>query len=394
MWANAYLHRKFYAGFRTTSRCEGINFHLKKFLSSRHTILKLVQNLELLVREYQNSELVAQFSSIYGVPVMTTSLDPIEQFAASVYTKVIFTQVKKEIESISVVNFVSKRRVSTTMVYTVEEYEFPGQNVVALYDPKRGRLAYFFVMKHEHVKRIPESLILRRWRKDVKTVNEYTEKMGLEDERGFLLRHGALHATSQWMLFVGSQNDDLYKKCMSGIKQICCDLEACSGNNTMDRSPNVACAVQNPTVVRTKGAPSTRGHKGRKRKCTRCRKIGHTKRRCTEPQKILTSTRYKHCPRKETRVSKLEAVSPHFNLYADQGKQLEEGDDSCSEQDGGANDRWDHVIGTAQSQTRNMGGVGNTVDWNIENHRESEQHTLIVRVDFLRNKKRRPYLKK
>ncbi|XP_020989637.1 protein FAR-RED IMPAIRED RESPONSE 1-like [Arachis duranensis] len=322
MWANAYLRRKFCAGFHTMSRCEGINSHLKKFLSSRHTILELVQNLELLVREYQNNELVAQFSSIYGVPVMTTRLDPIEQFAASVYTKVIFMQVKKEIESISIINFVSKRRVSTTMVYTIEEYGFPGQNVVALYDPKRGRLVcrcgfwekegfpcrhMFFVMKHEHIKRIPESLILRRWRKDVKTVNEYTEKTGLEDERGFLLRHGALHAASQWMLFVGSKNDDLYKKCMSGIRQICYDLEARSGNDTMDRSSNAAGAVRDPTVV-----------------------------------------------------------SLHFDMHADQGKRLEEEDHCRSEQDGGANDTWDHVIGTAQSQTRNMRGVGNTVDWNIE----------------------------
>ncbi|KAL4316632.1 hypothetical protein AHAS_Ahas15G0304500 [Arachis hypogaea] len=168
------------------------------------------------------------------------------------------------------------------------------------------------------------------------------------------------------MLFVGSKNDDLYKKCMSGIRHICYDLEARSGNDTMDRSPNAACVVRDPTVVRTKGAPSTRGHKGRKRKCTRCRKTGHTKRRCTEPQKISTLIRYKHCPKKETKVSKLKAVSPHFNLHANQGKRLEEGDDSRSEQDGGANDRWDHVIGTVQSQTRNMGGVGNTVDWNIE----------------------------
>ncbi|RYR08043.1 hypothetical protein Ahy_B05g075591 [Arachis hypogaea] len=153
---------------------------------------------------------------------------------------------------------------------------------------------------------------------------------------------------------------------MSGIRHICYDLEARSGNDTMDRSPNAACVVRDPTVVRTKGAPSTRGHKGRKRKCTRCRKTGHTKRRCTEPQKISTLIRYKHCPKKETKVSKLKAVSPHFNLHANQGKRLEEGDDSRSEQDGGANDRWDHVIGTVQSQTRNMGGVGNTVDWNIE----------------------------
>ncbi|XP_016172846.1 protein FAR1-RELATED SEQUENCE 4-like [Arachis ipaensis] len=67
MWANAYLRNKFCAGFRTTSRCEGINLNVKKFLKSRHSILEMVQNLELLVREYWNNELLAQFRSINGV---------------------------------------------------------------------------------------------------------------------------------------------------------------------------------------------------------------------------------------------------------------------------------------------------------------------------------------
>ncbi|XP_072058164.1 protein FAR1-RELATED SEQUENCE 5-like [Arachis hypogaea] len=69
MWANAYLGDKFCAGFRTTSRCEGINSHVKKFLSSKHTILELVQNLELVLREYRNNEMVAQFNSIYNIPI-------------------------------------------------------------------------------------------------------------------------------------------------------------------------------------------------------------------------------------------------------------------------------------------------------------------------------------
>ncbi|XP_016191712.1 protein FAR1-RELATED SEQUENCE 5-like [Arachis ipaensis] len=116
MWTNAYLGNKFCAGFRTTSRCEGINSHVKKFLSSKHTILELVQNLELVLREYQNNEMVAQFNSIYNVPVMTTCLDPIEKCAAMVYTRTIFTNVKKEIDAVGGLNFVSKRRVSTTVV--------------------------------------------------------------------------------------------------------------------------------------------------------------------------------------------------------------------------------------------------------------------------------------
>ncbi|RYR61716.1 hypothetical protein Ahy_A04g018920 [Arachis hypogaea] len=69
-----------------TSRCEGINSQVKNSLSSRHTILELVQNLELLVYEYRNNELVAQFNSMYRVPVMTTCLNPIEKCAASIYT--------------------------------------------------------------------------------------------------------------------------------------------------------------------------------------------------------------------------------------------------------------------------------------------------------------------
>ncbi|RYR25936.1 hypothetical protein Ahy_B02g059984 [Arachis hypogaea] len=58
MWASAYLRDKFCAGYRTTSRCEGINAHVNKFLKSTHTIYELVQSLEMVAREYQNRELL------------------------------------------------------------------------------------------------------------------------------------------------------------------------------------------------------------------------------------------------------------------------------------------------------------------------------------------------
>ncbi|KAL4277043.1 hypothetical protein AHAS_Ahas20G0267700 [Arachis hypogaea] len=200
------------------------------------------------------------------------------------------------------------------MVYTVEEYGYPGQNVVALYDPNKGRLDCRCGFREKEV--------------DV---------------------------------VVGSKNDELYKKCMSGIRQIRFDLQVCNGNNTMDRSPKAACDVRDPAVVHTKEAPSTRGHKGKKRRCTKCRKTGHTKRRCTEPQRNFTSTKDSRCPTMETTVRKLEAVLPNVYLHVDQGKGLDEGDNWCREEDDRTNDRWDHVIGAAQSQTRNMGRLGNAI---------------------------------
>ncbi|RYR25056.1 hypothetical protein Ahy_B02g058695 [Arachis hypogaea] len=70
MWANAYLHDKFCA---------------------------------------RNNELLSQFRSTYGDPVLTTSLDSIEGFAARVYTQAVFNHVKKKIEVVTSVNFVGFR---------------------------------------------------------------------------------------------------------------------------------------------------------------------------------------------------------------------------------------------------------------------------------------------
>ncbi|XP_025642007.1 protein FAR1-RELATED SEQUENCE 5 [Arachis hypogaea] len=298
MWCNAYLRGKFCAGYRTTSRCEGINSHIKGFLNSRHSILELVQNLELVVREYRNNELVAQFNSIYSTPVLTTCLDPIERCAADVYTRAIFVLVKKEIDGVGAVNFVSKRRVSTTMVYTMEEYGHPGHNIVTLFDRTMTRMEcrcrfwekegfpcrhIFFVMKHEHLKDIPNRLILKRWRRDAKAIEEYGDKTDdMLSERGFLLRHGALHAASQWMLYLGSKNRTVFKTAMEGIRGICTDIHAILGQPNEGRKANADEHIRDPVVVRTKGAPRSKGKKGKKRRCTFCKRTGHTKRTCLD----------------------------------------------------------------------------------------------------------------
>ncbi|RYR68852.1 hypothetical protein Ahy_A03g015336 [Arachis hypogaea] len=103
LWANAYLRDKFCVEFQTTSRCEGIN------AVSSHTVLELVQNLELVIREYQNKEMLLQFNSIYTNPVMTTCLRSIESVAARVYTRDLFADVRKEIEGARAINLVMKK---------------------------------------------------------------------------------------------------------------------------------------------------------------------------------------------------------------------------------------------------------------------------------------------
>ncbi|MED6181756.1 hypothetical protein PIB30_022356 [Stylosanthes scabra] len=88
------------------------------------------------------------------------------------------------------------------------------------------------------------------------------------------------------MLYVGAKKQDLFKKAMCGIKKLCHELE--EGDKKEDPKPK-ACEekAKDPTVSRTKGAPSQRGRFGKKRRCTICKRTGHTRRRCIETGQVL-----------------------------------------------------------------------------------------------------------
>ncbi|RYR39069.1 hypothetical protein Ahy_A09g044488 [Arachis hypogaea] len=297
MWANTFLCEKFCAGYRTTSRCEGINLVCKNFLESKHSMLELVQNLELPVRVYRNNELLAQFRSIYSEPVLTTSLDFFKHHTASLYTRAVFGDVKREIESVSSVNFVGVRRSLTMKVYTVEEYGYLGRHIVVLCDKNMGKLEchcnfwkiqgfpckhIFFVMKHEHMLTIPSSLVLKCWTKEAKLLEAYVEKTDDGGNRVFLLRHGTLHSVSRWLFFLGAQQVGLFAVALEGIHRLCATLESELAKGLHSGNSKACGEVRDPIVVRTKGAPRRHKRNASKRKCSKCNKPGHTKRTCTD----------------------------------------------------------------------------------------------------------------
>ncbi|KAL4287730.1 hypothetical protein AHAS_Ahas19G0215400 [Arachis hypogaea] len=94
--ANAYLCDKFYAGVITTSRCEGINSSLKKFIRFGNCLFGLVENLDRVVKDYRNNEFMANFKSLYSDTVMTIGLESIEKAISKVYTWEIFFELRNK----------------------------------------------------------------------------------------------------------------------------------------------------------------------------------------------------------------------------------------------------------------------------------------------------------
>nr|XP_025625173.1 protein FAR1-RELATED SEQUENCE 5-like [Arachis hypogaea] len=178
-WAMAYLRDTFCAGYRTTSRCEGINAFVKGFLRSTDSILELVHGLDRVVKNYRNNE---------------------------VYTQAVFREVKKQIKGVATLLFRGKESISTTCVYKFSKMGKPNRTYRVLYDPNEEMIEcecsmwnsegipcsnIFCVMKYEGLEKIPSGLILSRWFKDTKDWRSKPPE-STEGHQGRLLRYGAL----------------------------------------------------------------------------------------------------------------------------------------------------------------------------------------------------------
>ncbi|RYR66181.1 hypothetical protein Ahy_A03g012147 [Arachis hypogaea] len=90
MWATAYLRGKFFAGFRTTSRCEGLHSVVGRYVGSRYDLTSFVEHFQRCVAHMRFNEFNADYESTRGVPVMQTCIELLERYAAELYTHEIF----------------------------------------------------------------------------------------------------------------------------------------------------------------------------------------------------------------------------------------------------------------------------------------------------------------
>ncbi|XP_020978059.1 protein FAR1-RELATED SEQUENCE 5-like [Arachis ipaensis] len=104
-WATAYLRGTFCAGYRTTSRCEGINSFIKAFLKSTDSILELVHSLDRVVKDFGTMR-----------------------------------EVKKQIKGVATLLFQGRESISMTIVYSFSKMGRPDRVFKVLYDPNDRKI--------------------------------------------------------------------------------------------------------------------------------------------------------------------------------------------------------------------------------------------------------------
>ncbi|XP_057719370.1 protein FAR-RED IMPAIRED RESPONSE 1-like [Arachis stenosperma] len=238
-WANAYLCDKFCAGLRTTSRCEGINASLKRFIKSSNFLLELVENLEQ--------------------PVITTALESIERAMSQIYTREIFFEVKKQIEGVAALIVLHRESSGSTEKFMFRKFQLEKDALLM-------------------------RLVLKRWCKDAKSGSFDDSDGGLDSNRAFRGRYGSLWTSCLPMCLLAAQRPATYEHAAAKIAQLLKEIEAevSKGNSSTSVHDTVDGEdILDPKIIKSKGAPRSTGNGKTARRCRRCHGFGHDRRNCT-----------------------------------------------------------------------------------------------------------------
>ncbi|RYR78569.1 hypothetical protein Ahy_A01g003396 [Arachis hypogaea] len=269
-WATAYISGCFYAGLRTTSRCESLHAKMGRFVERRYGILDFVTNFQRCVEFLRDNEEELDFRSLYGSPVLQTQFPELEKSGAVNYTREIFLRFREALKSSVRVTIVECKKLEDRTVYVTQKYRRP---------QSRWTLDIGY---------LPKSLVLQRWSKTAKVEIEGPSIMNEPGEANevYRSRMGAFLQHCKRLARVACMRESDFKSCLDRIVEETYVLEMKNGVGTAAQGTAAGGqdGVRDPIAVRTKGTGCAQEPfvcRGIKRhKCSNCGVVGHRRTRC------------------------------------------------------------------------------------------------------------------
>ena len=122
MWATAYMRGKFFAGFRTTSRVEGLHAQVGRFVNTWNNLTNFMENFFRYLSYQRFRELEANFDSLHGDQVLLTPLKRLERSASNIYTKNIFLLLRRGLQRALILRVNVYKETSTCVICFVTKY--------------------------------------------------------------------------------------------------------------------------------------------------------------------------------------------------------------------------------------------------------------------------------
>ncbi|RYR61384.1 hypothetical protein Ahy_A04g018557 [Arachis hypogaea] len=302
-WATAYIRGRFFAGVRTTSRCESLHAKLGRFVESRYGVLEFVRNFQRCVDFLRDTEDELDFRSWYGTPVLQTEFVELEKSGWTMFTREMFLRYRDSLKRCVRVRICEFDDSDNPHAYTLQKYRRPEMNWKVYRDHISNRFTcscmrmesfgipcvhILSVCVRLDLVEIPESLVLRRWSKAAKLEihNQCGEQHTAEPSVTYRTRLGAFSQLCKRLGRVACMSDEDFKLYSNKLMSDALFLEIKYSLRPLTDNMTIAndCAVKDPIRVRTKGTARMSQASGSapktKRKCSTCGKLGHRRTRC------------------------------------------------------------------------------------------------------------------
>ncbi|CAL1394457.1 unnamed protein product [Linum trigynum] len=368
-WATAYLRDKFFANVRTTSRCEGLNSFIKKYVSCQHNLLEFVNDFDRALRHFKENEVKADFKSNYGTPELrNTCLRSLEISGASVYSREAFFTFREQLEASNGCIMTRSFERSSHRVYEMTMYEDSEVVIEVTYQPTTSEMEcscykfrstgmlcahMIYVLREQRVKELLSELVLPRWRKDPKGTMEKLQRNDTpseEEER--IWRSGIIQYHNLQLTSLAAESPSMFKVARAEISALCAKLK---GMSTLSKGASSEPAeddhgdaserykdVKDPIKTRFKGGRLTKNKKGKvnkSRQCGHCGAFGHYASTCKNPPKNWTNSSSEQVRNKRTeKVEEEDELENEVEEDQDDEEEEVDADDSQYDDEDGDDD--------------------------------------------------------
>ncbi|XP_057430837.1 protein FAR1-RELATED SEQUENCE 5-like [Lotus japonicus] len=308
MWAVAHIRGCFFAGFRTTSRCESLHSEIKKFIHSRYNLTEFLKHFERCLNFMRFREVEADLASVVGKPPLETPFKQLEKSAASLYTPAIFEKFRGVILKAFLVYVSGRKMTACFQIFTVSKFRTPSKEWhVSFYPPTPVLKCSCQRMESiglpcEHIvavmvilgmREIPTSLVLHRWTKRARdSIECYAADVSANWGPVNMARHAVLLNGCREMCKLAGDSLEDFTTTRELVTSHTARLKSKQNGNQVDENihenneteNNDTVLLRNPDrAQRPGGGASTSGTKGNRRRktmCSVCKTPGHNKASC------------------------------------------------------------------------------------------------------------------
>jgi hypothetical protein len=322
-WSTAHIRGTFYAGFRTTSRCEGLHSEFGKYVTVLSNLVDFLNHFIRWLNYVRYREIEADYASSFGETVLQTQHKSLEKSAAKQYTRSVFKLFRPVLERACRCKI--EEKVCNGSIFNYNVFKYPRDDIHWTVSYCQERLTFecsckkletfgipcehiVAVLVYMNIRKLPESVVMERWTKRAKDViNAQNANSSSHRDPAFVTTYVMFVERCKRMAnaVLKCNNPDYIHKTMEMVEQHTETLESFNRGEVdemFDVGPETGRSLGNPQRLRKRGGAaadsSTRTANAKKKrstpKCGICGGKGHNRVSCRFRQEETQSSNSNH----------------------------------------------------------------------------------------------------